>query len=208
METLRVAILSRQFEPGQRLVERELCELTGVSRTCVREALRGLESEHLITSAAHKGPTVAILSRDDAAQIYELRAVLESMAGAQFARKATPGQRSDLVDAVTQYKRAIEEKRVQSVIETLDHFYEVLYEGAGNYVAADVNQSLRARVSYLRATTTHHHTQADTLRSIRSFRRIATAARRGDEQSTSEACRRQVEEAALIADRILMKIHG
>ena len=66
LEALRNAILDFQFKPGDRLVERELCEMTGVSRTSVREALRHLESEGLVENVPNKGPTVATLTVEDA----------------------------------------------------------------------------------------------------------------------------------------------
>ena len=56
VDSLRTAILSQFFKPRDRLVERELCELTGVSRTSVREALRQLESEGLVEMVPQRGP--------------------------------------------------------------------------------------------------------------------------------------------------------
>ena len=63
---LRDAIVTGRFAPGRRLVERELCELTGVSRTSIREALRELESEGLITTVPHHGPVVSVVSIETA----------------------------------------------------------------------------------------------------------------------------------------------
>ena len=77
LEKLRGAILNFQLMPGDRLVERDLCERLGVSRTSVREALRHLESEGLVEFADAKGPRVAIITLADACDIYELRCVLE-----------------------------------------------------------------------------------------------------------------------------------
>src|SRR5215831_16842550 len=64
--SLRKAILSLHFKPGEKLTERELCELTGVSRPLMREALRDLEAPGLISNVPHKGPAVAMLTRNDA----------------------------------------------------------------------------------------------------------------------------------------------
>jgi DNA-binding GntR family transcriptional regulator len=74
---LREAIMSGRFHPGQRLIERELCENLGVSRTSIREALRQLEAEKLICIVPHKGPTVASISLKEAEELYALRSVLE-----------------------------------------------------------------------------------------------------------------------------------
>ena len=88
-EALRNAILSMHFKPKQRLVERTLCEQTGVSRTCVREALQHLESEGLVNRVANKGLFVASVTADEARQIYEVRASLESSAGQMFVIRAS-----------------------------------------------------------------------------------------------------------------------
>jgi DNA-binding GntR family transcriptional regulator len=63
LERLREAIIAGHFAPGTRLIERELCEQMGVSRTSIREVLRGLEAEHLITIEPRRGPIVARLTR-------------------------------------------------------------------------------------------------------------------------------------------------
>ncbi|MBI3145489.1 MAG: GntR family transcriptional regulator, partial [Pseudogulbenkiania sp.] len=80
LEKMRDAILSAYFKPGERLVERALCEELGVSRSIVREVLRHLETEGLVESIPHQGPVVATLDADKAAQIYEIRALLEGHA--------------------------------------------------------------------------------------------------------------------------------
>src|SRR5882672_4452774 len=77
LEVLRGAILNFQFKPGDRLIERELCEMTGVSRTSVREALRHLESEGLVQNLPNKGPMVATVTGEEAREIFEVRRVLE-----------------------------------------------------------------------------------------------------------------------------------
>src|SRR5215469_10859654 len=77
LQKMRTAILDARFLPGDRLVERALCEELGVSRTVVREVLRHLETEGLVESLPNQGPIVAILDIDTAAEIYEIRALLE-----------------------------------------------------------------------------------------------------------------------------------
>ena len=84
---LRAAIGNGTFKPGQRLIERELCEQTGVGRTSIREALRQLEAEGLVTTIPHRGPVVSTITVEEARQLYELRALLERFDGC--ALKAT-----------------------------------------------------------------------------------------------------------------------
>ena len=96
---LRNAILSGYFKPGQRLVEAELCELMSVSRTSVREALRRLEAEKLITIVPNRGPSVSAITWEEAKDIYDVRAdlllseSLSAQAGRDLYRYARQGSR-------------------------------------------------------------------------------------------------------------------
>src|SRR6476659_10558695 len=74
-QKLREAIMSGKLKPGQRLVERELCEMTGVSRPSIREALRLLEADGLVRTVPHRGPLGSTISLDDAKQLYAARAI-------------------------------------------------------------------------------------------------------------------------------------
>ena len=91
-DILRQAIIDQRFPPGTHLKERELCDMLGVSRTSVREALRHLESECLIETVPHKGPVVVTLTMQDARELYQVRAALEGLAGELFAAKASDQQ--------------------------------------------------------------------------------------------------------------------
>ena len=84
LELLRKEIVEMRLRPGQRLVERELIDSFGVSRTTIREALRGLAAEGLVTTIPQKGAIVAIPSAKAAAEVYEVRALLEGAAAREF----------------------------------------------------------------------------------------------------------------------------
>src|SRR5690242_12081163 len=89
-DKLRAAIASGRFMPGQRLIERELCALLGVGRTSVREALRQLEAEGLVSTVPHRGPMVSIISAEELEHIYAVRGLLEGYAGRKFAERRRP----------------------------------------------------------------------------------------------------------------------
>src|SRR6516164_9415043 len=95
--SLRKAILSLHLKPGEKLTERELCELTGVSRPLMREALRDLEAQGLISNVPHRGPAVAMLPRNDARDIYGARGPPEPMRASLFGGRATDGRSDGLV---------------------------------------------------------------------------------------------------------------
>jgi DNA-binding GntR family transcriptional regulator len=106
IDNLRQAIIDCRFLPGQRLIERELVELTGVSRTSIREALRELTAEGLVTSVPNKGNVVTRVSAKEAAQLYEVRSALEGLAGRIFVRNASAKSRYDLAEAMRDIERA------------------------------------------------------------------------------------------------------
>src|ERR1700744_5721653 len=85
--SLRHAIEAGELKPGDRLVEKDLCQRWNVSRPWLREALRELQAEKLVV-AVPRGLAVASISEEEAANIYQVRAALESLVAAQFAEKA------------------------------------------------------------------------------------------------------------------------
>src|SRR6185312_3389625 len=81
---LRAAIETGLLAPGQRLIEKDLCEQLAVSRTSLREALRELQAEGILEYSSSRGLAVAAVSIEDAKNIYRLRGVLEALAVEQF----------------------------------------------------------------------------------------------------------------------------
>ena len=73
VEKLRGAIIEGVFKPGDRLIEADLCEMLGVSRPSIREALRSLEAERLIDIIPNRGPQIPILTWEQATEIYQVR---------------------------------------------------------------------------------------------------------------------------------------
>ena len=87
--TLRNAILNGRFKAGQKLIERELCELTGASRSILREALINLEANGLIERQSYRGFTVTQIGPRKVKEIFELRATLETLAAELFTERAS-----------------------------------------------------------------------------------------------------------------------
>lgn len=148
---LRDAIVSGFFKPGDRLVEASLCEMMKVSRTSVREALRRLEAERLVVMAPNRGPSVAKISWEEAAQIYEVRAILEGEAAARFATRATLQEIGLMRDALSAFARAVADDDPMGRLEATSRFYTVLLTGCGNEVIREMLDGLIARINVLRA---------------------------------------------------------
>ena len=200
---LREGILNQFFAPGDRLIERELCELTGVSRTSVREALRQLESEGLIDTIPNRGPVVASLSLNDAQHIYEVREALEGLAARLIVKRATDERIETLAEREHQLADATRQRDVRSATKALDAFYRVLFEGSGNPVAESLTRTLLARMHYLRATTTHNESDKEIEVALKNYRNIVAAVKRRDTDGAQQACVNQVRHSAARAKAIL-----
>src|ERR1700750_2284658 len=123
---LREAIMSGTLKPGQRLIERELCEMTGVSRPSIREALRPLEAAGLLNTVPHRGPVVSTISLEEAEQLYAARAVLEGFAGRECARLHDPAVVRRIGDALTRLKAAAATADFTATLEAKTNFYAAL----------------------------------------------------------------------------------
>ncbi len=152
-ESIRDAIATGHFKAGDHLPERELCELTGVSRTLVREAMRQLESEGIIKVEPHRGPFVARLTREQASGIYQVRMELEGLACTLFAENATEAQRQALKDALDDLKTVVRRSDPRERLRAKNHFYDCLIQGTQNEALGICLYMLNSRITLLRATS-------------------------------------------------------
>lgn len=192
LEQLRLAIMIGQLSPGERLVERTICEQLGVSRTVVRECIRHLESEHLVTLSAG-GPSVAVLESDEIRQIYELRAMFESEAVRHCAEQATPEIVETLQQAVTQIRA---ELLAGDVVKALGHsylFYECLFLTAGMSVAWELTDRLNGRIGRLRFLTLS--TKERAIKGPDNLQEIVSNIAKGDSAAAVAACQKHINEA-------------
>lgn len=150
---LRQAIVSGALRPGQKLVERELCESLGISRPSLREALRRLEAEKLIVNVPHRGPEVARMTLAEARDVYAMRRLLEGFAAHEFTLKASGSQVKALAKAVKQLREAGQKGSREGVLMAKAAFYNTLLSGCGNALVQEVLGALLSRVSLLRATS-------------------------------------------------------
>lgn len=196
-ENIRNAIAVGHFQPGERLPERELCEMIGVSRTLVREALRQLESEGLIHIIPHRGPVVATLTVTQAKGIYAVRTELEGLASELFAEHASDAQRSALKNAFEELKIALTESGPIDRLKAKNHFYDCLIEGSGNEALGDTLRMLNSRVTLLRATSLK--TAGRTQKSIEELEKLMEALSSRDASAARKAAALHVKNAAAAA---------
>jgi DNA-binding GntR family transcriptional regulator len=204
IDGLRACISDLTFKPGDRLIERELCEMLGVSRTLVREALSQLVAEGLVQIIPHKGPIVSVMTGDEARGLYEVRAVLEALAGRQFTERATDEQRvalKEAFNALALIRDMQGQEGIMLFLKQKARFYDVMLEGAGNPVLMEMLRLVHTRVMMLRATTLSQEGRLP-----QSYDEIATivdAVMRHDADAAAAACKRHVEQAERLAVRVL-----
>jgi DNA-binding GntR family transcriptional regulator len=192
-ESIRNAIAVGHFRPGERLPERELCEMTGVSRTLVREALRQLESEGVIKVIAHRGPVVTQLTAAQAEGVYAVRAELEGLACELFARNASQAQEAELEGAFAALKKAMGKGDPIERLEAKNAFYECLMRGSGNEALGDTLRMLNSRVTLLRATSLQ--AAGRSAKSIAELEDVLAALRARDGKKARAAAERHVRNA-------------
>lgn len=204
LDNLRQAIIERQFAPGQRLIERELVELTGVSRTSVREALRELAAEGLVTAVPNKGTVVASVSAEEARQLYEVRSALEALAGRLFVQNASQAQRAALLRALQRIEKLA--AKGAPVLAAKDAFYDALFEGGGNDALRAVVAGLHARVSLLRWLSLS--VAGRPAQSLGELRAIVDAVLENDADAAALACSQHVEAAGRVGLQALAEQVG
>jgi DNA-binding GntR family transcriptional regulator len=201
-DRLREAIQRGLFKPDSRLVERDLCQRLGVSRTSLREALRQLEAEGLVLLLPNRGPVVAALTVDDARQIYELRALLEGFAGEAFALRASDAQRRRLEACVDALGAAVRAGRYAELNDIKEAFYDILLEGAGNRVMAETLKRLNNRIRRLRATSLSDPGRPKQTKT--EIDRLMQAIRKRDGALARQRCVEHVQKAAAAAIEVLL----
>jgi len=205
LQKMRTAILDARFLPGDRLVERALCEVLGVSRTVVREVLRHLETEGLVESLPNQGPIVAILDIDTAAEIYEIRALLEGEAAMSCARHADESVIAALADFIEKIQAAFDAQDHHAVRDLTTAFYERMFIGGKKSVAWEIVQSLTARINRLRALTIASDDRGR--QAVEEMRQILAAIRANAPFNARDAARAHVERVAEIARDLLGEGH-
>lgn len=129
---IRNAIRHLKLQPGQTVLEREMAEILGMSRTPVREALVRLEMEGWVRLVPRRGFTVAPLVADDLQQIYEVVESLDGIAGQLATMRATDDQLQHLEKLVMEQEKALENGELLAWTELDDQFHSHIVDMANN----------------------------------------------------------------------------
>ena len=144
--TLRQAILRGELQPGERLMEIQLAQRLGVSRTPVREAIRKMELEGLVLMIPRRGAEVAEITRQDLEDVLEVRAALEELAVKDACEHITDEQLQDLKKAANEFKRSLEGTDLVACAEADIHFHEIIYAATNNKRLVQMLNNLREQM--------------------------------------------------------------
>ncbi len=145
--TLRSAILDGKLEPGERLVERDIAEKLGISRTPVREAIRKLELERLVTHIPRKGVIVAGFTQAEVREILAIRTVLEGLICRMAAVKIRVRDLDRLESIIGQIRDENAKGNYKKVNQLHDKFHEIIYRAAESPRLYELLNNLREYIS-------------------------------------------------------------
>ena len=203
VDVLRQAIIEGDFSPGERLIDRELCEKTGVGRSSIREALRQLEAEYLIEYKPNCGPTVTQITKQKAMEIYELRFAIESLGIRLFTINASKQAINQLEKTIDKYEIAMKKSDVKNSIQFSENFFQIIFEGSNNELAFQFSKVLRTRMHFLRALITRKQNNSQRNKYILTFKNIIKKIKTRNPDTAVQACKKHIDNATSIAFDIL-----
>ncbi len=188
-ERLRQQIFNRELEPGSWIDELKLAATWGISRTPLREALKVLATEGLVTMKVRRGAYVTEPSSDDVGQVYHLLALLESDAAGEVAQKHDAKAVAELQTLHDQLERQARQR--EAFFATNEAFHYKLLEVAGNRWRMQIVGDLRKVMKLNR-----HHSlfrKGRLSQSLAEHREIMAAITAGNAQAATQAMKRHFE---------------
>jgi DNA-binding GntR family transcriptional regulator len=149
VDAITTAIVERRLMPGTKLAEQQIADIFGVSRTVVRQALNQLSRDHLVTLEPARGAFVARPSVEEARQVFEVRAMLETALVRQLCAVISEGQLAELRAHLKAEREAVGRTDVSGRTRLLADFHVVLARMLGNEVLAQLLADLLSRSSLI-----------------------------------------------------------
>ncbi len=177
-EYLYDAIRTGDIKPGQTLTERGLAEKIGVSRTPVREAIRKLEEQGIVTYEPHKGVRVIPFSIDKVLQLYEVRELLEGLAVRKLAQDHTPKILDELSELISTAEKEAVMNNVQELARINSAFHLKLARSSGNVYLEAIMNSLQTQIALMMSASLS--TSGRPLKNIAEHQMLIDAIRSGD----------------------------
>lgn len=193
LEAIRTAIMNGTLQPRERLMELQLAEELGVSRTPIREALRKLELEGFIVMVPRKGAYVADLSFKDIADVFEIRAALEGLAAGLAAERITEDELDSMERLLVGKQEAITQGDIDKLVEVDTSFHELLYKASRNARLATIISNLREQIQRFRLTSLSF--PGRNKESLKEHKQLVEAIQARDSQLARQLAQEHIENA-------------
>lgn len=198
-ENLRNAILEGDLKAGKRLMEVQLAEQLGVSRTPIREAIRKLELEGLVVMLPRKGAYVANMSFKDLIDVLEIRASLEGLAAYLAAERRRDEDIVELERVAKEFEKSVRETDIDNVLKKDIEFHEKIFLMANNKKLYHLITSLWEQVHRFRVTYVSNYDASLSL--VDEHNKILEAIKSGD----SELAKKYATEHIELAEQFFME---
>lgn len=152
-ESLREAINLGRLRPGERLMEIQLAEEMGVSRTPVREAIRKLELEGFVAMVPRKGAYVAGISVKDIVDVFEIRASLEALAAGLAAERITDEEMELLERSLVEISEFSTDENIKAIVDGDINFHDIIYKASRNQRLVQIITHLQEQIHRFRMTS-------------------------------------------------------
>ena len=195
-ENLRTAILEGNLKAGQRLMEVQLAEQLGVSRTPIREAIRKLELEGLVVMLPRKGAYVANMSFKDLIDVLEIRATLEGLAASLAAERRNDEDVIKLEKVAKEFEEGVRNADIEVVLKKDVEFHENIFLMANNKKLYHLITSLWEQVHRFRVMYVSNNEASLSL--VDEHKRILDAIKNGDCELAKKYATQHIELACLL----------
>jgi DNA-binding GntR family transcriptional regulator len=204
-EALRDAIMTKLFVPGERLMETELADEMGISRTPVREAMRRLETDGYVVIVPRKGSYVAGISMKDVMDVFEIRTALEMLAAEKAAERATDEEIEDLRQAVSDMSDTADGDLLTTV-DSDARFHSLIYQMSKNDRLVGLICDLREQIQRFRSTTLSDPGRLKL--AVREHRKVLEAIVGRDPQKAAQTIQKHMEKAQKAIIGILRRLNS
>ena len=193
-EALRDAIRRGILEPGERLMEVQLADELGISRTPVREAIRKLEQEGYVIMMPRRGTYVSSVSVKDVKEIFEIRSALETLAAELATLRIEPDELIKLRTLLTEIEGHIErEDSMDKIVATDVEFHGLLYQVSRNERLVSIISNLMEQLARFRTLSMSYPGRLK--ETLAEHKAMVEAIAAGDVEAARDAAERHMEQA-------------
>ena len=190
-KTLRQGILTGELKPGERLMEIHLANKLGVSRTPIREAIRKLELEGLVTMIPRRGAEVAQITEKSMKDVLEVRKVLDDLSVELACERITEEEKELLKNACVDFEEAVKTGDFAKIAKTDVAFHDIIVTATRNIRLSQMvnnlaEQMYRYRFEYIKDSTQH-------ARLVQEHEEICQGVIAGDKKRALEAIEKHID---------------